>query len=167
MTAKKMISQIETGDAYLLGKESLRLWLRLLGSTNLVEQYLRNKLRTEFNTTLSKFDVLAELERSQKPQNMTALSRQLMVTNGNVTGVIDRLQKDGLVQRLNSTDDRRMQYISLTRKGRRAFNRMAAANETWITKLFSGLKKSEIKQLSEQIRIIKNSIVKTLEKTDG
>jgi DNA-binding MarR family transcriptional regulator len=149
------------------GKDALRLWLRLLGSTNLIEQTIRNRLRLEFNTTLAKFDVLAELERTGEPQTMTALSRQLMVSNGNVTGVIDRLEKDGMVRRSNSAEDRRVQYIHLTTKGRNAFSRMAKANERWINELLSGLKKAEIRQLSEQMRMVKNSVQTTLEQTDS
>lgn len=163
MTAKNVVIRTSTRDEDLVGKDSLRLWLRLLNSTNLIEQYVRKKLRVEFNCTLPKFDVLAELGRSEKPQTMSELSRRLMVSNGNATGVIDRLQRDGLVQRLSSADDRRVQYISLTKAGRQAFKKMAVAHETWIAELMSGLKKSEIKQLNEQLRHLKNIILTSLE----
>lgn len=167
MTAKNSVLRTSTRDEDLVGKDSLRLWLRLLNTTNLIEQYVRRKLRTEFNCTLPKFDVLAELGRSEKPQTMSELSRQLMVSNGNATGVIDRLQRDGLVQRLSSEDDRRVQYISLTKTGKLAFKRMAAAHETWITELMSGLRKTEIKEYNERLRQFKNTILKYLEETDN
>lgn len=167
MTAKNSVIRTSTRDEDLVGKDSLRLWLRLLNTTNLIEQYVRKKLRIEFNCTLPKFDVLAELGRSETPQTMSELSRQLMVSNGNATGVIDRLQRDGLVQRLNSVDDRRVQYISLTKAGRMAFKKMAAAHETWITELMSGLKKSEVKQFNERLSQLKNTIFKYLEETDN
>ena len=96
-------------------KQALRLWLRLLACENTVEQRLRQRLRQTFNVTLPQFDVLAELEHAGKPMTMSALSRDLMVSNGNITGVIDRLVRDGYVQRQASTTDRRVQYISLDR----------------------------------------------------
>lgn len=167
MTAKNIFIRTSTRDEDLVGKDSLRLWLRLLNTTNLIEQYVRKKLRIEFNCTLPKFDVLAELGRSKKPQTMSELSRQLMVSNGNATGVIDRLHRDGLVQRLSSADDRRVQYISLTKAGRKAFEKMAAAHETWISELMSQFKKSEIKEFNEQLRHLKNTIIKSLEEIEN
>jgi DNA-binding MarR family transcriptional regulator len=167
MTVKNNVFIKSISEEVPPGKDSLRLWLRLLNTTNLLEQYVRKKFRMEFDFTLPKFDVLAELSRSEKPQTMSELSRQLMVSNGNATGVIDRLQRDGLVQRLSSADDRRVQYISMTKKGRQAFRKMAVAHETWITEIMSGLKKSEIKQFNEELRHLKNIIVKSLEETDN
>lgn len=166
MTVKSNIIRESLSEDIPAGKDSLRLWLRLLNTTSLMQQYVRRKFRVEFNFTLPKFDVLAELSRSEKPQTMSELSRQLMVSNGNATGVIDRLQRDGLVQRLSSADDRRVQYISLTKEGKQAFRKMAVAHEAWITELMSGLRKSEIKQFNEQLRHLKNTILKSLEVTD-
>lgn len=141
-----------------VSKESLRLWLRLLSSTNILEQQIRSRLRKKFNITLPQFDVLAALEHKKEAQTMTALSRHLMVSNGNITGVVDRLVRDGFVKRLGSTSDRRIQYINLTNKGRGAFDRMAKAHEDWIAELFSGMTHTEIKQLTEQLRYAKACI---------
>ncbi len=145
-----------------VSKQSLRLWLRLLSSTNILEQQIRSRLRKKFNITLPQFDVLAVLERKKEAQTMTALSRQLMVSNGNITGVVDRLVREGFVKRLGSTSDRRIQYINLTHKGRRAFDRMAKAHEEWIAELFSDLTHTEIKQLSEQLHYAKACISQKL-----
>ena len=120
-------------------KRSLRIWLRLLGCSTLIEQQVRARLRAEFGITLPQFDVLAELDAADGPQTMSALSRRLMVSNGNVTGVIDRLERVGLVRRAASAEDRRVQYIALTAAGRRRFATMAAAHERWIDGLLGDL----------------------------
>ena len=120
-------------------KRALRIWLRLLGCSTLIEQQVRARLRAEFGITLPQFDVLAELDAADGPQTMSALSRRLMVSNGNVTGVIDRLERVGLVRRAASAEDRRVQYIALTAAGRRRFATMAAAHERWIDGMLGGL----------------------------
>ena len=124
-------------------KRSLRIWLRLLGSATLIEQQVRARLRDTFDITLPQFDVLAELDAAGEPQTMSALSRRLMVSNGNVTGVIDRLVRAGLVRRTPSAEDRRVQYIALTPKGRRRFTTMATAHEGWIDELLGGLEQAD------------------------
>ncbi|MDX1593873.1 MAG: MarR family transcriptional regulator [Gammaproteobacteria bacterium] len=127
------------GKPSVTGKRSLRLWLRLLGCSTLIEQHVRTRLRDTFRVTLPQFDVLAELDAAGAPQTMSALSRRLMVSNGNVTGVIDRLERVGLVQRTPSTEDRRVHYIALTPHGRRRFAAMAAAHEGWVDALLGEL----------------------------
>jgi DNA-binding MarR family transcriptional regulator len=152
----------QTDSKEAVSKQSLRLWLRLLSSTNIIEQQIRSRLRKKFNITLPQFDVLAELERKKEAQTMTELSRHLMVSNGNITGVVDRLVREGFVKRLGSDSDRRIQYINLTNKGRRTFDRMAKANEEWIAELFSDMTQTEVLQLSEQLHYAKASINKNL-----
>src|SRR5690606_23029265 len=129
------------------GKESLRLWLRLLSCERAVEQRVRSLLREQFGVTLPQFDVLSELERSEGPLTMTQLSTELMVSNGNITGLIDRLERDGLVRRTPSKGDRRVQYIELTAKGSANFRAIARAHETWVTQLFGGLTQTELRAL--------------------
>jgi len=126
-------------QAEVPSKRSLRIWLRLLSCTTLIEQAVRARLRDEFKVTLPQFDVLAELDAAGEPQTMSALSRRLMVSNGNVTGVIDRLARADLVTRTPSPDDRRVQFITLTALGRRRFATMAAAHERWVDDLLGGL----------------------------
>jgi len=124
-------------------KKPLRLWLRLLTCSNLIEQTVRRRLRAEFATTLPRFDMLAALERAPEGLSMGGLSRHLMVSNGNVTGIADRLEKDGLISRLPSPTDRRTQIARLTRRGERDFAAMAAAHESWIDDLLGGLSGTE------------------------
>jgi DNA-binding MarR family transcriptional regulator len=121
------------------GKTRLRLWLRLLRATRHVEGELRERLRTEFDTTLPRFDVLAALARKDKGLKMSALSRMLMVSNGNVTGIVDRLVTDGMIVRVPIEGDRRATLVRLTSKGREAFALMAARHEAWVDELFDDL----------------------------
>ena len=123
--------------------QALKLWLRLLSCTNLVETEVRTRLRAEFDTTLPRFDLMAQLERHAGGLKMNELSRRLMVTGGNVTGITDQLESEGLVVRESDPADRRAYTIKLTASGRRAFARMAAAHEQWVVQLFSGLAAAE------------------------
>lgn len=134
----------DTGQA---GKQSLRLWLRLLACENIIENRLRAELREHFNVTLPQFDVLAELEYLGQPLTMTDLSKRLMVSNGNVTGVVDRLVREDLVQRQPSGSDRRVNLISLTTRGLDLFRQMAARHEGWVAEMFADLRPEEISQL--------------------
>lgn len=139
-------------------KQSLRLWLRLLACEGLVEQIVRTRLRTTFDVTLPQFDVLSELEHAGEALTMSQLSNNLMVSNGNVTGVVDRLERDGYVRRAASPTDRRVQYIELTDHGVNAFREMASVHERWITDLFSDLTANEIKTLIAGLNKAKSSI---------
>jgi len=131
------------------GKASLRLWLRLIACESLVEHDLRARMRERFALTLPQFDVLAELARFDMPINMTELSKRLMVSNGNVTGVIDRLVREGLVERTQSTEDRRAQLIALTAKGEQMFRTVAAEHEGWVADLLSGLSAEDLEELTQ------------------
>ena len=129
-------------------KQSLRMWLGLLACESIVEQHIRTKLRREYNITLPQFDVLAKLEYIGKLLSMTELSKQLMVSNGNVTGLIDRLARDAYVKRTPSKDDRRVQLIKLTDKGIKSFKEMAKLHERWIVELFDEMPVTDIEQLT-------------------
>ena len=129
-------------------KESLRLWLRLLSCESMVEQKLRSALRDEFNITLPQFDVLAELEYMGKALTMTELSKKLMVSNGNITGVVDRLVRDGYVQRMPSEEDRRVQLIKLTNYGIIEFEKIAKRHEEWVNDVFDGLSIKDIYKMT-------------------
>lgn len=147
------------------GKQSLRLWLRLLACENLVEQTVRARLRLAFDITLPQFDVLSELEHAGSALTMSQLSRKLMVSNGNVTGVVDRLEREGHVRRRASSTDRRVQYIELTDQGVALFRDIASEHERWIEGLFADLSASEIKTLIAGLGKAKNSIAAQLEAT--
>lgn len=141
---------------------ALRIWLRLLTCTQLIEREVRSRLRSRFATTLPRFDLMAQLERHPEGLKMSALSRMLMVTGGNVTAIVDQLEKEGLVERLDEPDDRRAFRIRLTRAGRKSFAEMAREHETWIVELFEGLTKKDHEELLRLLAKLKTSVVETL-----
>lgn len=131
--------RLERRSSEPASKQKLRLWLFLLRASRAIEVELRARLREEFATTLPKFDVMAALARKGAGITMTELSRLLMVSNGNVTGIIDRLAAEGMVVRLAHQGDRRATFVRLTAKGTQHFAAMAKAHEAWIAELLAGL----------------------------
>jgi DNA-binding MarR family transcriptional regulator len=118
---------------------SLRLWLRLLSCTNQIENRIRQNLQARFETTLPRFDLMAQLERTPDGLKMSELSQRMMVTGGNVTGITDGLEKEGLVVREVDAADRRVFRVKLTTEGERQFRRLAAEHEQWIVDMFGPL----------------------------
>ncbi len=129
-------------------KERLRLWIRLLRASRTIEAELRERLRQEFDTTLPRFDVMAALYRAPEGMLMSGLSRFLLVSNGNVTGIVDRLVSEGLVTRARRNGDRRTSMVRLTEAGVTQFRAMAAAHETWIGELLGGVSEEDTRLLS-------------------
>ena len=138
--------------------EALRLWLRLLTCTSLMEASVRAELRRDFDCTLPRFDLMAQLERHPEGLRMGELSKRLMVTGGNVTGITDQLVREGLVTRAAPPDDRRAFVVRLTPAGRRQFLRMAESHEAWVVKLVAGLAAPERRQLFELLAKLKRSV---------
>jgi DNA-binding MarR family transcriptional regulator len=138
---------------------ALRLWLRLLTCANLIESEIRGRLRAEFDTTLPRFDLMAQLQRAPKGMKMGELSRQMMVTNGNITGITDQLEKEGLVMRTKMESDRRSSLIKLTPRGRKTFARMARAHEAWVKELLAGLPESSRNALYQMLGELKLQVV--------
>jgi DNA-binding MarR family transcriptional regulator len=142
--------------------ESLRVWLRLLGCSTLVEREVRARLRSEFDVTLPQFDLLAQLDASERDDvhglTMSALSRRLMVTNGNLTGLVERLVQEGLVIRAASPTDGRSQLVRLSAQGRRAFAAMAPRHEAWIEELFGALPQPQREQLYDTLGELRDAI---------
>ena len=136
--------------------EALRLWLRLLTCTQIVEKQVRSQLREGFDTTLPRFDLMAQLERAPDGLKMNELSRRMMVTGGNVTGITDQLVAEGLVDRVDVEGDRRAYRVRLTAKGRLMFHEMAARHEGWIVDAFSGLSAKEIAVLHKLLGKVKD-----------
>ncbi len=136
----------------------LRVWLRLLTCANLIEGGVRKRLRREFATTLPRFDLLAQLDRAGDGLTMGELSRRLMVSNGNVTGLIDRLAGEGLVERRAVPGDRRAQLVRLSRRGKRAFDAMTPAHEGWVGEMLSGLGRAEMAALYDLLGRLKSSL---------
>jgi DNA-binding MarR family transcriptional regulator len=135
---------------------ALRIWLRLLTCTQLIEKRVRAGLREDFGTTLPRFDLMAQLERHPEGLKMNELSRLLMVTGGNVTAIVDQLEKEGLVERLDDAADRRAFRIRLTRAGDKSFAEMARAHEHWVVELLAGLTSRERDELLKLLAKLKS-----------
>lgn len=131
--------------------QAVRLWLRLLTCSTQIEQVIRTQLRTEFGTTLPRFDYLAQLSRFPKGLRMKTLSEYLMVTGGNVTGLTDQLEAEGWVERVADEEDRRSMTVRLTRAGKKQFKAMAAAHEQWLEQLLAPLGQEQAQSLYEQL----------------
>ena len=135
--------------------EALRLWLRLLTCTQLIETQVRSGLRDQFDTTLPRFDLMAQLERVPQGMKMGELSKRMMVTGGNVTGITDQLVNEGLVERIGDPVDRRAWIVKLTARGHKVFQEMASAHELWIVELLSGLSTRQSAQLYALLATLK------------
>jgi DNA-binding MarR family transcriptional regulator len=155
-------------DAQELGHEAragsgdhaaLKLWLRLLACATQIESEIRRRLRAQFGVTLARFDYMAQLYRYKDGLKMRELSRYLMVTGGNVTGLTDDLERDGLVAREASPSDRRAWILRLTPKGRRGFEAMAQEHERWILELLGGLDERTVQQLYTQLGALRVQLV--------
>ena len=134
---------------------SLRLWLRLLSSTTRIEDTIRQRLREQFGITLPRFDLMAQLEREPEGLVMGEVSRRMMVTGGNVTTIVDQLEREQLVQRLPVPGDRRSYRLALTDAGRSTFATMAQAHEAWVRELMSPLSEKEQSQLAALLGTLK------------
>lgn len=135
----------------------LRLWLRLLTCTTLIEGEIRSRLRDTFDVTLPRFDLMAQLDKTPGGMTLGELSQRMMVSAGNVTGLAERLESLGMLERRASPHDRRAQIVSLTAEGRRAFRAMARTHENWIAELFSDLSADEIETLMRLLAKTKTS----------
>lgn len=138
--------------------DELRLWLRMMTCTQLIEQRVRARLREQFETTLPRFDLMAQLERVPEGLKMNELSRRLMVTGGNVTGITDQLEAEGMVQRVPVAGDRRALLIRLTPAGRQAFAEMAQAHERWIVDALGGLVPHDRETLYQLLGAVKQHL---------
>lgn len=150
----------EKVEALPESKQSLRLWLRLLTCSTMIEERMRQMLKDKFDTTLPRFDLMAALYRAEGAGvTMGELSRWLMVSNGNVTGVAERLEKEGLIERHPSPTDRRTQIVTLTEKGADAFETWAVEHERWISGLLGDLDAEEMDLLMGLLAKTKASVV--------
>ncbi|MBX2829940.1 MAG: MarR family transcriptional regulator [Rhodospirillales bacterium] len=141
----------ETSD---LSKARLRAWLQILKVSRKIEGELREKMRLEFGSTLPRFDVLAALYRERDGMRMSELSKSLMVSNGNVTGIVDRLVAEGLIVRVPVENDRRASIVRLTKEGEKDFAERALVHESWVSELFSDLSSSDADALIRILRTI-------------
>jgi DNA-binding MarR family transcriptional regulator len=148
----------ETKVAEADHKAELRLWLRLLTCTTLIEAEVRRRLRREFHETLPRFDLMAQLERGDSGMTLGEVSKRMMVSAGNVTSLVDRLVKAGYVERRPAPHDRRSQLIRLSRRGRDHFAQMAAAHEQWVAELLADLHDRDIAATMERLAKVKASV---------
>src|SRR5664279_3487483 len=141
--------------------EELRLWLRLLTCTTLIEGEVRGRLRARFDVTLPRFDLMAQLDKAPDGMTLSDVSKRMMVSNGNVTGLVERLVLSGHLDRRTSDTDRRVQVIRLTKAGRAEFRRMAAEHETWISDIFGDLAPKDVRELMRLLAKTKASARKS------
>jgi DNA-binding MarR family transcriptional regulator len=145
-------------------KAELRLWLRLFTCKTLIEGEVRRRLRDTFDVTLPRFDLMAQLDRAPNGMTLGQLSGRMMVSNGNVTGLVERLLAQGLIDRRPSPSDRRVQIVSLTAEGRRFFRSMARANADWIAEVFADLAPDDVEELMRLLAKTKASARKTIDR---
>lgn len=131
--------------------KKLALWIRLVANSNIIEKEIRNLFRSEFGVTLPRFDLMSALYREQGGLTMGELSKKMLVSNGNVTGIVERLQKEGLVKRWALPTDRRIYSVGLTPKGRTDFKVMADRHKEWVADILGGLNDEELEPLINQM----------------
>ena len=155
-------TRVHAGD-----HEALRLWLRLLTCTSLIETTIRAELRAEFDVTLPRFDLMAQLYRHPDGLKMGELSQRLMVTGGNVTGIAGQLETEGLVARAAHAEDRRSIVLTLTPAGRRSFSKMAARHEEWVAAMMDGLTEAERQTLHTLLGRLKSAVSSAVSSVRG
>lgn len=138
----------------LRSKNRLRLWLKLLKTTNAVADELRRRMRSEFDSTLPRFDVMSALERYPDGLKMYEISSLLQVSNGNVTGIVDRLVEDGMAARRAVPGDRRASRVQLTHKGQVKFSHYAQEHRKWVDELLGNLQSEEAETLTRTLDTI-------------
>jgi len=152
---------VETANESL-SKMRLRLWLKLLKASNLLEDQIRRRLREEYQSTLPRFDVMSALSRSPDGLKMSQISEMLRVSNGNVTGIVDRLTEEGLALRVAVPGDRRASLVRLTPKGKAAFAEQAESHETWIDGMLERLNADDVEGMIRRLDYLND----TLEEND-
>ncbi len=152
-----MVAPLRAVEAPQADKERLRLWIRLLRAQRIIEAELRDRLKRRFDTTLPRFDVMSALYRRPDGMLMSDLSRFLLVSNGNVTGIVDRLVADGFVSRAVREGDRRTSIVRLTAEGERLFSVMAAEHAQWIAELLGGVGQDEARHLSATLKAFRSN----------
>jgi len=142
------MSRQATEHTSALSKERLRLWLKLLKASRAIEDEIRRRLRTEYGSTLPRFDVMSALDRSSDGLKMSEISKRLRVSNGNITGIVDKLAEEKLAQRVPIPGDRRAHLVKLTEKGRADFRAHAAAHEAWINDILAELNLDDVEGMN-------------------
>lgn len=139
-------------------KDETRLWLRLLTCTTMIESEIRSRLRRDFGVTLPRFDLMAQLEKAPDGMTLGALSQRMMVSNGNITGLVQSLVRDGMVERVDRAADRRTTFVRLTGAGRASFGAMATAHGEWLGEMFARFPATERAALMATLAALKTSV---------
>jgi DNA-binding MarR family transcriptional regulator len=161
-TDARLDAESKLAEATVDTKADLRLWLRLLTCTTLIEGEIRRRLRKQFDETLPRFDLMAQLERVEDGMTLGEVSKRMMVSAGNVTSLVERLVRVGYVERRTAPNDRRSQLIRLTRNGRRAFGLMAAAHQAWVAELLGDLRKRDMAAAMDELAKLKRSVTRAI-----
>ena len=138
---------------------SLKLWLRLLTCSSLIEKKLRDELRLSFDMTLPRFDFLSQLERAPDGLTMGELSKRMMVSGGNISGIAAQLVDEGLIDRSQVPNNRRTFIVTLTQKGRDEFETIAKTHERWVIEILGQLDQDDVKQLMNLLLKVKNTVL--------
>lgn len=138
--------------------KKLALWIRLISNSNMIEKEIRNLFQSEFGVTLPRFDLMSALYREQGGLTMGELSKRMLVSNGNVTGIVERLQKEGLVKRWVLPTDRRIYSVGLTPKGRSEFKVLADRHKEWISDILGGLDEEDVVQMTKMMGQMRDSL---------
>jgi DNA-binding MarR family transcriptional regulator len=157
-TQRPLDAETKVAEALVDHKAELRLWLRLLTCTTMIETEVRRRLRREFGETLPRFDLMAQLERVETGMTLGEVSKRMMVSAGNVTSLVERLVQSGYLERRTAPNDRRSQLVRLSDKGRAHFGRLAKAHETWVAELLAGLSEREIAAAMDELAKVKKSV---------
>src|ERR1700754_3914198 len=158
MTLDSETKAVELPDDH---RDEIRLWLRLLTCTTLIEGEVRGRLRERFDVTLPRFDLMAQLDKVPDGMTLSDVSKRMMVSNGNVTGLVERLVESGHIDRRTSDSDRRVQFIRLTKLGRSEFRKMAAKHKLWIADIFADLTPKDVRELMRLLAKTKTSAQKS------
>ena len=158
----RQFTKVSTRDLESRAREddhnALRLWLKLLSTSQLIENNIRELLRVEFNVTLPRFDLMAQLHRHPEGLSMSSLAEMMMVSGGNVTSIVKQLEKEDLVSRTAQEKDNRSFIVTLSAKGLSLFEKMMPAHEAWIISMMADLKMEDIQSLMGNLDKIKNHI---------
>jgi DNA-binding MarR family transcriptional regulator len=156
--AGKSLQRPDHGEGSFSEHIEIRIWLRLLACSTRIENVLKSRLRRDFNTSLARFDVLAQLDRLEHGLTMTELSRRLLVSNGAVTGLVDKLVADHMVFREEHSTDKRTVIVHLTPEGRAQFRRMALRHEEWVISLLGDLSHEARVELLHNLTLLKRRL---------
>jgi DNA-binding MarR family transcriptional regulator len=160
-------AETKVAESLVDHKAELRLWLRLLTCTTLIETDVRRRLRRQFGETLPRFDLMAQLERVENGMTLGDVSKRMMVSAGNVTNLVERLVQSGYVERRPAPNDRRSQLVRLSAAGRAHFGRLAAAHQAWVAELLAGLSERDIAAAMEELGRVKRSVSQAIAAAEG